>query len=291
MPEKINSFLNNYDELARLEEERINPQDYISDLSYRLKHTPLSNGEWITGDRGNGIFRHNDPNIQAFYELAGTEGIEYQNAEPNFEPFALDTVQIDQFSSDRRSNFKQATDALSILGTLKGDNTTYHECSDRKTIMEVPTEFHAAHKHIGGVGEVNLLNTQSDAAYLATIATFINMSETELTELAERRPDTISLDNPFDETNKEVNQMTAVDEFQDFPLDNLVESHEARLDEEVKEFQDFPLDNLIENYEARLVEETKEFKDFPLDSLEETNEIDMIEDISEESEIDDVKGF
>lgn len=85
------------------------------------------------------------------------------------------TVEIDDFSTDRNSNFTQADEQLAEKWTEEGkdgkewspqdikeyrkeNNLSWHERSDMKTIDLVPQEVHGNVPHSGGISAVKNKN-------------------------------------------------------------------------------------------------------------------------------------
>ena len=96
------------------------------------------------------------------------DGIEFKNGEPDFSEVAVDTVEIDDFSDKRNSNFTQADEKLAekwsqeqrdgkdwtpadVRQYRKDNGLTWHERSDMKTMDLVPREVHGNISHDGGI--------------------------------------------------------------------------------------------------------------------------------------------
>lgn len=130
------------------------------------------NGRW-EGERGDSLWRPDRDEIPARYnpegktwgqilDKYGIDGIEYRNGEPDFSPISKGTVEIDDFTDDRASNFSQADEVLAkqrgcspeeVRNWRKENGYTWHECRDCKTMQKVPSEVHNNMDHSGGVSE------------------------------------------------------------------------------------------------------------------------------------------
>lgn len=149
----------------------------------RLNNVPKNGdrGHW-TGDRGESYFVLNEP-----IELPdGTKitQIYYQNAVPDFSPYAIAEVKIPNMSSERYikgGNFDQADAALAEYWTnIKYNNRsiwtaddvkvfrenypyrlTWHEMSNMESMQLVPYEVNNTFGHYGGVAEYKAMTGQS----------------------------------------------------------------------------------------------------------------------------------
>lgn len=148
-------------------------------LSPRRGFLPGNHGEW-SGDAGNSIWQpdpeytpleksknsekpYSNPDNLTWAELMekyGIEGIEFRDGYPVFDDVARGTVEIDDFTDDRSSNFDQANEKMAeqkgcspeeVENWMKENNYTWHECQDCKTMQKVPNEIHANVPHEGGV--------------------------------------------------------------------------------------------------------------------------------------------
>lgn len=142
---------------------------------------PRSGGEW-TGEAGDSTWKpdpentpleksrnpehpYSNPDNLSWGELLqkyGIDGIPFHDGEPDFSEVARGTVEIDDFTDDRDSNFEQADEKMAeqrgctpeeVEKWRKENNYTWHECKDCKTIQKVPNEIHANIPHSGGVSE------------------------------------------------------------------------------------------------------------------------------------------
>lgn len=97
------------------------------------------------------------------------KSIPFKNGEPDFSAAAVDTVKIDNFTTNRTVNFKMAdqnfADKLNKANGLsltakdieqfrKDNNLTWHERSDMSTMDLVPSEYHSV-PHSGGISNAN----------------------------------------------------------------------------------------------------------------------------------------
>lgn len=136
---------------------------------------PRNGGEW-SGEPGNSEWkpdpkleprdRHGtNPEHKTWEQIMkeyGFESILFKDGEPDFSEVAKGTVEIDDFSDDRASNFDQADEKLAeqrgctpeeVAKWRKEHKYTWHECKDCKTMQKVPTEVHGNVPHSGGISE------------------------------------------------------------------------------------------------------------------------------------------
>jgi len=139
---------------------------------------PKEGGEW-SAEVGDSIWQPNRDEIpkrptgnkQTWGEILDKydiDGIEFKDGEPDFSTVSEGTVEIDDFSTDRNSNFTQADEQLAEKWTEEGkdgkewspqdikeyrkeNNLSWHERSDMKTIDLVPQEVHGNVPHSGGI--------------------------------------------------------------------------------------------------------------------------------------------
>ena len=156
----------------------------------RLAHTIADNNPVLgryTGVRGESKFipspRSAEGNIVIkLLNHYGIDGINYRNAEPDFEPCAEAVVKISDMTDNRENytndlgedksgNFSQADVKLAekwnlenrggrnnwkgrdVLNYRKANNLTWHEKCDTKTMVLVRTEINHFFKHSGGCSE------------------------------------------------------------------------------------------------------------------------------------------
>jgi hypothetical protein len=132
-----------------------------------------SGGSW-TGEPGNSEWR-----LDRNYTPEGTSNrdsstwgqildkydikeIPFKDGYPDFSEISKADVEIDDFSTERYSNFTQADEKYAeeygnspreIKQWRKDNNYTWHECEDEKTLQLVPTEIHGNIPHSGGISE------------------------------------------------------------------------------------------------------------------------------------------
>lgn len=139
---------------------------------------PRTGGEW-QGEPGNskwtpdgeGIPSKQNPDGKKWGEILdeyNIDGIDFKDNYPDFEGIAEESVEIDNFSKDRFSNFSQADKktaegwnaegkdgktwtAEDVRNYRKENNLTWHEHEDMKTLQLVPSEVHGNIPHSGGV--------------------------------------------------------------------------------------------------------------------------------------------
>lgn len=150
--------------------------NYLSTYKERLDQTPREDGErgeW-TGERGESKFIPNDKEILEVLAQHKMEGIEYQDAIPDFSELSKCTVEIDNMTEIRRNkggNFEQCDEKCAEQWNLKcqdGKNDwtardvqkwresngySWHERNDMKTCDLIPTIVNDYFGHLGGVGE------------------------------------------------------------------------------------------------------------------------------------------
>lgn len=145
---------------------------------YRL---PDTNGKW-EGKEGESIWRPDrewvpsnpltNPDGKTMGEILdghGIDGIEFNNNDPDFSPVSEGTVEIDDFSVDRDSNYEQADTKLAeqwnvdvkdgrtnwtsdeIAQYRKENALSWHERKDMKSMDLVPTDVHGNIPHDGGI--------------------------------------------------------------------------------------------------------------------------------------------
>lgn len=151
-------------------------EGYQSAYEERLRRTPAEcdRGKW-TGIRGESKYIPNpetEAGAKAAERLAehGVDGVEYQDAIPDFSECAEDSVEIDM-TYDRPSNFVKAYQELAKKWNQERKDgkanwtarevqiyktqhrLTIHECPDRKTCQLLSQDIHDYFGHSGGVFE------------------------------------------------------------------------------------------------------------------------------------------
>ena len=172
--EKLNNVEIPKEVTTKIESSRIEKLD-IKIYFEKRNLIPQSGGEW-SGEAGNSIWKPNrdiEPGDRngtnsehktwgEILDQYGIDGIPFKDGEPDFSEISKGTVQIDDFSDDRSSNFDQADEKLAeqrgctpeeVAKWRKENGYTWHESKDCKTMMKVPTEVHGNIPHSGGVSE------------------------------------------------------------------------------------------------------------------------------------------
>lgn len=151
----------------------------INENTQKEIRLPGSNGSW-DGDKGNSTWRpdpeyvppeksknqdkpYSNPNQLSWKKIMDKydiDGIDYKDGYPVFDKVARGTVEIDDFTDDRGSNFDQADEKMAeqrgctpeeVAKWREENGYTWHECQDCKTMQKVPNEVHANVPHDGGV--------------------------------------------------------------------------------------------------------------------------------------------
>jgi len=147
-----------------------------------VRRIPKENGGW-TGEPGNSewipdkdyvpkVYNPDEKTWGDILEKHDIDGISFKDGEPDFSDVAESTVEIDDFSDSRTSNFAQADEKLADQWNKEGkdgrndwnsddvadyreeNNLTWHERSDMKTMDLVPSEVHNNVPHSGGISEI-----------------------------------------------------------------------------------------------------------------------------------------
>ena len=67
---------------------------------------------------------------------------------PDFSPYSVKTVEVENLIGDTYHDFKAANDAAGLIAKPKG--FTWHHVEDGRTMMLVPTDLHRKVAHTGG---------------------------------------------------------------------------------------------------------------------------------------------
>ncbi len=146
------------------------------------RNIPKSDGCW-TGEPGNSIWKPNPESIpqkwnpenntwKEILDQYNIDGIEFKDGEPDFSEVAEDSVEIDEYSTDRDDNYDAADQKLAekwtseqkdgkswsaedIAQYRKDNQLSWHERNDMKTIDFVPREIHLNVPHSGGISIAN----------------------------------------------------------------------------------------------------------------------------------------
>lgn len=138
----------------------------------KFMNIPKSNGFW-SGMAGNSKWIPDDdfiplnpktnPNNLSWKQIKSKYGINeipFHNGEPDFTKVSKGKVVISNFTEIRRANFMQADIELAkkkkcswqdVQKWREKNKYTWHECSDCKTLMKVPTVLHGNVVHTGGI--------------------------------------------------------------------------------------------------------------------------------------------
>ena len=174
--EKVSSDFKELDKPVNVYTDGISPNNLKNKLErYSNNLIPRNGGEW-TGEPGNsdwvpdpdvepGNRNGTNPEHKTWKEIEkeyGFERIPFKDGEPDFSEVSKGTVEIDDFSDDRDSNFAQADEKLAeqkgctpeeVEKWRKEHKYTWHECKDCKTMQKVPSEVHGNISHSGGISE------------------------------------------------------------------------------------------------------------------------------------------
>lgn len=144
--------------------------EYISTYEERLNQTPINNGAW-DGERGESKFCSDNPEANSYLKKAKVDGIEYENAIPDFSEVSKGDVEISEMSESRPKNFRQADEKLAIQKECtprevaewrETNGYTWHECNDMVTCQKIPSSVNSAFGHLGGVSECKKLMMESE---------------------------------------------------------------------------------------------------------------------------------
>ena len=141
------------------------------------------NGTWENPDNpGEGLFELSDDAVvrtskggieeritgKDLKKKYGIKGVRYHHNEPDFYPFVdktLGAVEVDEISEDRDGKggtFDVATRTVAercgmtvpeVKKYMEEHRLTWHETSDRKHILPIPSEINAGFKHSGGISK------------------------------------------------------------------------------------------------------------------------------------------
>lgn len=145
----------------------------------RIRYSPkCSYGHYEEGEddsvRGNGLFIPNDQTIfedvlfpgEGVKNEAGQYGVVYKDGIPDFSPYAIGEVKIENMTGDRYTketgNFAQADAKLAeqwgcepeqVADWRDKNDYTWHELNDTETMQLVPFKLNKTCIHIGGTSE------------------------------------------------------------------------------------------------------------------------------------------
>lgn len=179
-----NKDSNNSENKSDNETSETQENDCPSTYKERLDQTPRDDGErgeW-TGKRGESKFIPNDKEISDILAQYGLDGIEYQDAIPDFSDCSECTVEIDNMTEKRRGeggNFEQCDEkcaeqwnkesrdgksdwtARDVQKWREKNGYSWHERNDMKTCDLIPTKVNDYFGHLGGVGECRRRDSQN----------------------------------------------------------------------------------------------------------------------------------
>lgn len=160
-------------ETSKVDKSNPEENDEALNCSYeeRFNHTPKNDGTW-TGDRGESKWVPDDPDVQETLSDSGTDGIEYKNCFPDFQPVTKFTAQLpeellqksdpEQFKECNRQlleavendpTFAKTFSAIDLQRLSKGENPvdcTWHHDVTSGTMRLIPTDIHDSCRHLGG---------------------------------------------------------------------------------------------------------------------------------------------
>lgn len=144
---------------------------------------PENNGRW-ENEKGNSSWnpddefipqKHNpdDKTWEKIKEEYSFENIPFREGDPDFTEVSKATVEIDDFSTDRNSNFTQADEKCAeqwtkenkdgkdwspsdVKAYRKEHELSWHERSDQKTIDLIPSIIHGNVPHTGGISAAKM---------------------------------------------------------------------------------------------------------------------------------------
>ncbi|QDT59681.1 hypothetical protein SV7mr_21900 [Stieleria bergensis] len=150
-----------------------------STLNQRVVHTrkgqfgneyQASRGRW-TGQRGRSKFIPSDTianaHIRSLLSLYNVDGVTYRMGKVNLSPFAHGKVTVTGMTANRTAIHARADELLArqwnvktkdVVRYRRANKLSWHEWNNMRTMELVPTEINDFFKHLGGIGEINLLN-------------------------------------------------------------------------------------------------------------------------------------
>lgn len=180
--ESSESNREDYDPDARIHEIKPHSDGFYTTREDRIRRTNPDKseggqrGEW-NGERGDSLFQPAYQFMKEKLSAYGLDGIQYKNGEADFSKVSLETVKIDNMTSERYgygNNFYQANYKLAERWNQEGklgrndwktsdveqyrkdNNLTWHERCDMETMDLVPRDVHEYFKHSGGCAECKI---------------------------------------------------------------------------------------------------------------------------------------
>lgn len=153
-------------------EKNIEPshKDCFTTSEERKKFAVHSKGDW-DAEPGNSTFHPEKQAAKEALEKYKQDGVKYKDGEPNFSKVSEATVEIDDMTSYRYNNFRQADEkcaeqwnqamrdgrtdwtARKVEKWREENRYSWHERLDMKTMDLVQRDVHEECKHYGGVVE------------------------------------------------------------------------------------------------------------------------------------------
>lgn len=145
-------------------------KDCLTTSEDRKELVGHNKGEW-DGELGNSTFHPEKQEAKDALKEYNQEGIDYKDGEPDFSKVSEATVEIDDMTSSRPYNFRQANEvcadqwnakakdgrtdwtARDVEDWRKENKYSWHERLDMKTMDLVQRDIHEECKHYGGVAE------------------------------------------------------------------------------------------------------------------------------------------
>jgi hypothetical protein len=164
-------------EMVKLSDSRI-VEGTFSEFKGEASFVPVNNGVWEAGKGDSNWIPENDyiplkhnPEQEAWGQIKdehGFESIPFEKGEPDFTEVSKATVDIEDFSTDRNSNFTQADEKCAEQWTLKNkdeqswspaevksyrkeNDLSWHERGDQRSMDLVPSIVHGNVTHTGGI--------------------------------------------------------------------------------------------------------------------------------------------
>lgn len=131
---------------------------------YQKGRLPKTNGEWVEGTPGNGLWKSNKPEVNA---ITNNEPIPFSNGRPDFSKWKVgDDLKVDGMTG-ADSDFPKIYDKLKqeygfrtqkeVKEWLSQQGLTPHHLDD-KTVQLIPTDLHGNIPHKGSASDMRELN-------------------------------------------------------------------------------------------------------------------------------------
>ena len=195
---ELNDLYSSGNSLIEILHSRLVKSDLLQNLylskneknALKYKNIPQTGGRW-SGEPGNSKWIPNRDTIpkqpygneKTWGEILdeyNIDGIEFKEGEPDFTIVSKATIEIEDFTEERDSNFYQADNNLAnkwselnkdgkkdwsisdIRQYRKENKLTWHERSDMKTMDLVPQEVHNNIPHSGGISKKKRLKIKEE---------------------------------------------------------------------------------------------------------------------------------